>query len=40
MLTKSDILEIESETILSNFEKENFFSLFPEQDVVYETVYD
>ena len=40
VLTKSDILEIESETILSNFEKENFFSLFPEQDVVYETVYD
>ena len=39
-LAKSDLREIEPETTISLFQKENFFSLFPEQDIVYGIVYD
>ena len=35
-----DLAQIEPWTILTNFKKETFFSLFYEQDIVYEIVYD
>ena len=39
-LQKSDLKEIEPETTVSDFEGETFFSLFSEQDLVYEVVFD
>ena len=35
-----DLTQIEPWTILTNFKKETFFSLFHEQDIVYETAFD
>lgn len=40
VLQKSDLKEIEPETTVTDFEGETFFSLFSEQDLVYETVFD
>ena len=39
-LQKSDLKEIEPETTVSDYEGETFFSLFSEQDLVYEVVFD
>ena len=39
-LTRSDIFDIEVETTVASFKEETFFSLFAEQDIVYETAYD
>ena len=39
-LTRSDIFDIEPETTVVNFKEETFFSLFAEQDIVYEAAYD
>ena len=39
-LTRSDIFDIEAETTVVNFKEETFFSLFAEQDIVYEAAYD
>lgn len=39
-LVKSDIKAIEPQTTIINFAGETFFSLFSEQDVIYEAIYD
>ena len=39
-MIKSNFREIEPEATVNLYEGETFFSLFPEQDLVYETVFD
>ena len=38
--TKSDVGEIEAETIVSVYGKETFFSLFAEQYQIFDLTYD
>lgn len=39
-LYKGNLIEIEPETTVASYDGETFFSLFAEQDAVYEKVYD
>ena len=40
LASKKDLTQVEPHTVLAAFKKESFFSLFYEQDIVYEIVYD
>jgi len=39
-ITKADLGEIEPKTAISVYKDETFFSIFAEQGIIYEVIYD